>query len=184
MIINLIIKINFKKEQQSFDRSTVIFMLRSQKLAWNGDYQKWSPTRRKGVSETNQCWAFTALQKPCWCEVQTFSAESLKRAFKLSSNLQFFHQECEPLKKVFARLYYPETLVKNTISRNFIETKFTENACLKQRISDELDDSVRIVLPFKDQKTPTQWSQSKDRCWCPACLHKSEDQRTIQTKGS
>lgn len=184
MIINLIIKINFKKEQRSFDRSTVIFMLRSQKLAWNGDYQKWSPTRRKGVSGTNQCWAFTELQKPCWCEVQTFSAESLKRAFKLSSNLQFFHQECEPLKKVFARLYYPETLVKNTTSRNFIETKFTENACLKQRVSDELDDPVRIVLPFKDQKTPTQWSQSKDRCWCPACLHKSEDQRTIQTKGS
>ena len=51
MIINLIIKINFKKEQRSFDRSTVIFMLRSQKLAWNGDYQKWSPTRHKGVSE-------------------------------------------------------------------------------------------------------------------------------------
>lgn len=65
MIINLVIKINFKKEQRSFDRSTVIFMLRSQKLAWNGDYQKWSPTRRKGVSGTNQCWAFTELQKPC-----------------------------------------------------------------------------------------------------------------------
>ena len=65
MIINLIIKINFKKEQRRFDRSTVIFMLRSQKLAWNGDYQKWSPTRRKGVSGTNQCWAFTELQKPC-----------------------------------------------------------------------------------------------------------------------
>ena len=65
MIINLIIKINFKKEQRSFDCSTVIFMLRSQKLAWNGDYQKWSPTRRKGVSGTSQCWAFTALQKPC-----------------------------------------------------------------------------------------------------------------------
>ena len=76
----------------------------------------------------------------------------LKRAFKLSSNLQFFHQECEPLKKVFARLYYPETVVKNTTSRNLIETKFTENVSLKQRVSDELDAPVRIVLPFKDQK--------------------------------
>ena len=63
--------------------------------------------------------------------------------------MQFFHRECEPLKKVFARLYYPETLVKNTISRHFIETKFTENACLTQRVSDELDDPVRIGLTFQ-----------------------------------
>ena len=32
----------------------------------------------------------------------------LHRAFKLSSNWQFFHQECERLKMVFARLHYPE----------------------------------------------------------------------------
>ena len=63
MIINLTIKINVKKEQRSFDRSTVIFMLRSQKLAWNGDYQKWSPTRHKGVSETNQGWGFYCITK-------------------------------------------------------------------------------------------------------------------------
>ena len=31
----------------------------------------------------------------------------LNRAFKLSSNWQFFHQECERLKMVFARLHYP-----------------------------------------------------------------------------
>jgi hypothetical protein len=45
----------------------------------------------------------------------------LNRAFKLSSNWQFFHQECERLKMVFARLHYSETLVENTI-RHFIET--------------------------------------------------------------
>ena len=77
----------------------------------------------------------------------------LQRAFKLSSNLQFFYPKFEPLKKGFARLYYPETVVKNTISRHFIETKFTENACLKQRVFGELDAPVRIVLPFKDQKS-------------------------------
>ena len=35
----------------------------------------------------------------------------LNRAFKLSSNWQFFYQECERLKMVFARLRYPETLI-------------------------------------------------------------------------
>ena len=49
-------------------------------------------------------------------------------------------------------MHYPETLVQNTI-RNFIETKVTENACPKQRVSDERDAPVRIVLPFKDQKS-------------------------------
>ena len=76
----------------------------------------------------------------------------LNRAFKLSSNWQFFHQECESLKGTFARLHYPETLVENTI-RHFIDTKVTENACPKQEVSDERDVPVRIVLPFKDQKS-------------------------------
>ena len=77
----------------------------------------------------------------------------LKRAFKLSSNLQFFYPKLEPLKKGFALLYYPDTVVKNTISRHFIEAKFTENARLKQRVSNELDAPVRIVVPYKEQKS-------------------------------
>ena len=76
----------------------------------------------------------------------------LNRAFKLSSNWQFFHQECERLKMVFARLRYPETLIENTI-RNFIEMRVTENMCSKQQVSDEQDAPIRIVLPFKDQKS-------------------------------
>ena len=76
----------------------------------------------------------------------------LSRAFKLSSDWQFFHQECERLKMVFARLHYPKTLVKNTI-RRFIEMKVTENVCSKQQVSDEQDAPIRIVLPFKDQKS-------------------------------
>lgn len=31
--------------------------------------------------------------------------------------------------------------------------KITENACPKQRVSDEQDAPFRIVLPFKDQKS-------------------------------
>ena len=76
----------------------------------------------------------------------------LNRAFKLSSNWQFFHQECERLKMVFARLRYPETLIENTI-RNFIEMRVTKNMCSKQQVSDEQDAPIRIVLPFKDQKS-------------------------------
>ena len=45
-----------------------------------------------------------------------------------------------------------ETLVENTI-RHFIDTKVTENACPKQQVSNERDVPVRIVLPFKDQKS-------------------------------
>ena len=71
----------------------------------------------------------------------------LNRAF----NWHFFHQECERLKGIFSRLHYPKTVVENTIT-HFIETKFTENACPKQRVSDERA-LVRIVLPFKDQKS-------------------------------
>ena len=74
----------------------------------------------------------------------------LNRAFKLSSNWHFFQQECERLKGIFSRLHYPETVVENTIT-HFIETKVTENACPKQRVSDERA-LVRIVLPYKDQK--------------------------------
>ena len=53
---------------------------------------------------------------------------------------------------VFARLHYPETLIENTI-RNFIEMTVTENVCSKQQVSDEQDTPIRIVLPFKDQKS-------------------------------
>jgi len=72
----------------------------------------------------------------------------LNRACKLSSNWQFFHQECERLKMVFARLHYPKTLAENTI-RHFIEMKVTENVS-KQQVSDEQESPIRIVLPFKD----------------------------------
>jgi len=52
---------------------------------------------------------------------------------------------------VFACLHYPKTLVENTI-RHFIEMKVTENVS-KQQVSDEQESPIRIVLPFKDQKS-------------------------------
>ena len=60
----------------------------------------------------------------------------LNRTFKLSSNWQFFHQECKRLKMIFARLHYPETLVENTI-RHFIEMKVAENVCVQVKFRTE-----------------------------------------------
>ena len=53
---------------------------------------------------------------------------------------------------VFARLHFPKTHAENT-TRHFIEMKVTENVCFKQQLCDEQDAPIRIVLPFKDQKS-------------------------------
>ena len=73
----------------------------------------------------------------------------LNRAFKLSSNWQFFHQECERLGVIFTRLHYPEPLIQNTI-KVFVEMKVTGNTRHPQQ-SGEIP--VRIPLPFKDQRS-------------------------------
>ena len=75
----------------------------------------------------------------------------LNRAFKLSSTWKLFHQECERLKVTFSRLCYPEELVQSTIHR-FIESKVSEDA-LTQQQELKKQDPIRIVLPFKDQKS-------------------------------
>ena len=73
----------------------------------------------------------------------------LNRAFKLSSNWQFFHQECERLKEIFTRLHYPEPLIHNTI-RFFVEMKVTGS---KRPPKQAGEIPVRIPLPFKDQRS-------------------------------
>lgn len=59
----------------------------------------------------------------------------------------------------FSRLHYPNTLVENTI-RRFIEMKDFENVFSKQQLSDEQDAAIRIVVPFKDQKSANTVSNS------------------------
>ena len=74
----------------------------------------------------------------------------LNRAFKLSSNWQFFHEECERLKEILTRLpHYPESLTQNTI-RFFVEMKVIGSTRPPQQ-ADEIP--VRIPLPFKDQRS-------------------------------
>ena len=73
----------------------------------------------------------------------------LNRGCNLSSNLQLFHKECEPLKEIFTRLYYPEPLIQNTM-RVFIEMKVTGSTRPPQQAGEF---PVRIPLPFKDQRS-------------------------------
>ena len=73
----------------------------------------------------------------------------LNRAFKLSSNWQFFHQECERLKEIFTRLHSPEPLIQKTI-RFFVEMKMTGSIRPPQKAGEV---PVRIPLPFKDQRS-------------------------------
>ncbi|XP_073237961.1 uncharacterized protein [Porites lutea] len=74
----------------------------------------------------------------------------LNRAFKLSSTWKFFHEECERLKEIFSRLRYPDDLVQSTI-RQFIESKVSEDS--HTQVADKREALIRIVLPFKDQKS-------------------------------
>ena len=84
----------------------------------------------------------------------------LNRAFKLPSNWQFFHQECERLKEIFTRLQYPEPLIQNTI-KFFVEMKVTGSKRPPQQAGEI---PVRIPLPFKDQRSANKLrEQLRDR---------------------
>ena len=85
----------------------------------------------------------------------------LNRGFELSSNWQFFYQECERPKEIFTRLHYAEPLVQNTI-RSFVEMKVTGSTRRPQQ-ADETP--VRIPLPFKDQRLANKLrEQLNDLC--------------------
>ena len=73
----------------------------------------------------------------------------LERAFKLSSNWSLCHEECIRFQTLFLQLAYPEHLIHSMIS-NFITSKQTPAPPSKS--TPDLQ-SVRIVLPFKEQKS-------------------------------
>ena len=86
----------------------------------------------------------------------------LNHAFKVSSNWQFFHQECKHLKEIFTRLHYPDSLIQNTI-RFFVEMKVTGSTRPPQQ-ADEIP--VRIPLPFKYQRSANKLhEQLSDLSW-------------------
>ena len=73
----------------------------------------------------------------------------LDRANRLSSFWTHFSDECDRLKTVFSRLKYPKHLVNSTI-KSFVDSKVSDK---QQPLSpsQETDDTIRVVLPFKDQ---------------------------------
>ena len=72
------------------------------------------------------------------------------RAYRLSSNWSFFSEECDRLKGIFHNLKYPKPLVETTIKR-FVERRVSiQEPCPS---SDVPSETVRVVLPFKDQSS-------------------------------
>ena len=73
----------------------------------------------------------------------------LDRAHRLSSSWSHFSDECDRLKTVFSRFKYPKHLVNSTI-KSFVDSKVCDQ---QQPLSppQEIDDTIRVVLPFKDQ---------------------------------
>ena len=76
----------------------------------------------------------------------------LNCAFKLSSTWKLFHQECEHLKETFSQLRYPDKLVQSTI-RQIIDSKVSKDSRTQLQVLEKQEDPIRIVLPFKDQKS-------------------------------
>ncbi|XP_071944677.1 uncharacterized protein [Antedon mediterranea] len=74
----------------------------------------------------------------------------LNRAYKLSSTHQLFNDECEILRKIFKRLKYPDELITTTI-QNFKPAESNNNTAEDETDLSEIP--VRIILPFKDQKS-------------------------------
>jgi len=73
----------------------------------------------------------------------------LNPAFKLSSNWQLFHHECERLTETFSQLHYPVSLLQSTI-RDFVTAKVSGDVGSFQKCDDKKA-PVRMILPFKDQ---------------------------------
>ena len=69
----------------------------------------------------------------------------LHRAYALSSTIEAFNEECDKLRSVFSRLDYPIGLINSTIDR------FIQNITTKPEKKTDDGNTIRIVLPFKDQ---------------------------------
>ena len=83
------------------------------------------------------------------------------RAHRLSSSWSRFSDKCDLLKTVFSRLKYPRHLV-NFVIKSFVDSK----ACDQRQLlspSKEKDDTVREILPLRDQIAYCQTLQERAR---------------------
>ena len=69
----------------------------------------------------------------------------LHRAYALSSTTEAFNEECAKLRSIFSRLGYPIGLINSTIDM------FIQNIATKPEKKTDDSNTIRIVLPFKDQ---------------------------------
>ena len=69
----------------------------------------------------------------------------LLRAYTLSSRTEAFNEECDKLRSIFSRLDYPIGLINSTIDM------FIQNITTKPEKKTDDGNTIRIVLPFKDQ---------------------------------
>ena len=69
----------------------------------------------------------------------------LHRAYALSSTTEAFNEECDKLRSIFSRLYYPIGLINSTID------VFIQNITTKPEKKTNDGNTIRIVLPSKDQ---------------------------------
>ena len=72
------------------------------------------------------------------------------RAYRLSSTKELFELECKELRSIFSKLKYPNKLVDSTIS-SFIKSKLSDVSSPPPVVP--VEQPVRILLPFKDQKS-------------------------------
>ena len=75
----------------------------------------------------------------------------LDRAHRLSSSWTHFSNECDPLKTVFSWLKYTKHLVKLFHIKIFVDSKVCNQQQQPLSPSQETDDTIQVVLPFKDQ---------------------------------
>ena len=69
----------------------------------------------------------------------------LHRAYALSSTIEAFNEEFDKLRSIFSRLDYPIGLINSTIDM------FIQNITTKPEKKNDDGNTIRIVLPFKDQ---------------------------------
>ena len=75
----------------------------------------------------------------------------LNRAYHLSSFWDMFKKECDHLKEMLQNLKYPELLIDSTIA-NMVDSVRSQEPNSATTTTPE-NKTVRIVLPFKDQKS-------------------------------
>ena len=79
----------------------------------------------------------------------------LDRAYRVSSDLSYFSQECDRLETVFLTLKYPKHLF-NLAVKQFVDSKVADQQNIPS--TDTTTHPIRVMIPFKDQYHLVIWS--------------------------